>query len=67
MGGLIRSTIKFAIMPDCTGPLAALGSANVQQAVPRFELGNKGFAILCLTTWPYRHRTLHTIIHAYQL
>jgi hypothetical protein len=26
-----------------------------KKAVPRFELGNKGFAILCLTTWLYRH------------
>ena len=23
---------------------------------PRFELGNKGFADLCLTTWPWHHR-----------
>ena len=30
------------------------------EATPRFELGNKGFADLCLTTWLCRHmyRTL---------
>jgi|SaaInl59LU_5_DNA_1037362.scaffolds.fasta_scaffold00240_10 hypothetical protein len=25
-----------------------------KKAAPGFELGNKGFAILCLTTWPCR-------------
>ncbi len=25
------------------------------EAPPRFELGNKGVADLCLTTWPWRH------------
>ena len=25
------------------------------EATPRFELGNKGFADLCLTTWLCRH------------
>ncbi len=25
------------------------------EAPPRFELGNKGFADLCLTTWLWRH------------
>ena len=25
------------------------------EATPRFELGNKGFADLCLTTWLFRH------------
>ncbi|VBB06289.1 Hypothetical protein LUCI_1517 [Lucifera butyrica] len=25
------------------------------EAAPRFELGNKGFADLCLTTWLCRH------------
>ena len=27
---------------------------NVRKAPPRFELGNKGFADLCLTTWLWR-------------
>jgi hypothetical protein len=27
---------------------------KVFKAAPRFELGDKGFAILCLTTWPCR-------------
>ena len=27
----------------------------VLEAPPRFELGNKGFADLCLTTWLWRH------------
>ena len=27
----------------------------VKKAPPRFELGNKGFADLCLTTWLWRH------------
>ena len=26
------------------------------EATPRFELGNKGFADLCLTTWLCRHK-----------
>ena len=29
-------------------------SVNVMEATPRFELGNKGFADLCLTTWLWR-------------
>ena len=28
------------------------------EAAPRFELGNKGFAVLCLTTWLCRHISL---------
>ena len=27
------------------------------EAPPRFELGNRGFAVLCLTTWLWRHIT----------
>ena len=27
---------------------------SLMEAAPRFELGNKGFADLCLTTWLYR-------------
>ena len=27
------------------------------EAPPRLELGNKGFADLCLTTWLWRHLT----------
>lgn len=27
----------------------------IQKAAPRFELGNRGFAIHGLTTWLYRH------------
>ena len=27
----------------------------ILEATPRFELGNKGFADLCLTTWLCRH------------
>ena len=29
--------------------------AKKMEAAPRFELGNKGFAVLCLTTWLCRH------------
>ena len=29
--------------------------AFILEATPRFELGNKGFADLCLTTWLWRH------------
>ena len=25
------------------------------EVLPRFELGNEGFADLCLTTWPQHH------------
>jgi hypothetical protein len=25
------------------------------EAPPRFELGNRGFAVHCLTTWLWRH------------
>ena len=32
-------------------------SAFCLEAPPRFELGNKGFAGLCLTTWLWRHIT----------
>ncbi len=28
---------------------------------PRFELGNKGFADLCLTTWPWHHDVHHRV------
>ncbi len=28
------------------------------EAAPRFELGNKGFAVLCLTTWLCRLRQM---------
>ena len=31
--------------------------ASLLEAPPRFELGNKGFAGLCLTTWLWRHIT----------
>jgi hypothetical protein len=34
----------------------------VLEAPPRFELGNKGFADLCLTTWLWRHFYLHFIV-----
>ncbi len=27
---------------------------KIKEAPPRFELGNRGFADLCLTTWPWR-------------
>ena len=30
----------------------------ILEVPPRFELGNKGFADLCLTTWPWHHMTL---------
>ena len=30
-------------------------AAFLMEATPRFELGNKGFADLCLTTWLCRH------------
>ena len=29
----------------------------LMEAPPRFELGNRGFAVLCLTTWLWRHIT----------
>ncbi len=32
-----------------------IGLLNFLEAPPRFELGNKGFADLCLTTWLWRH------------
>ena len=31
---------------------------------PRFELGNKGFADLCLTTWPWHHMTEKALLKA---
>ena len=30
----------------------------LMEVPPRFELGNKGFADLCLTTWPWHHVVL---------
>ncbi len=40
--------------------LASASSAipALMEAAPRFELGNKGFADLCLTTWRCRHRKM---------
>ena len=38
-------------------PHASCVSRLWLEVPPRFELGNKGFADLCLTTWPW-HRTL---------
>jgi hypothetical protein len=36
-------------------PKAMTDGEERKKAAPRFELGNKGFAILCLTTWLCRH------------
>ncbi len=34
----------------------------MMEATPRFELGNKGFADLCLTTWLCRHIHLNRTV-----
>ena len=36
-------------------PHASCVSRLWLEVPPRFELGNKGFADLCLTTWPWHH------------
>ena len=44
----------------CRQPKKALLSFDKRaflEAPPRFELGNRGFAVLCLTTWLWRHIT----------
>ena len=35
------------------------------EVLPRFELGNEGFADLCLTTWLWHHTHLPTQIRAW--
>ena len=51
-GGTTARVTNFSLQNKKIG--ASKARSDVE-APPRFELGNKGFAGLCLTTWLWRH------------